>query len=252
MPEATRRSIAGTGSVSGTGLHTGARTTLTFRPAESGTGVTFRRVDLPGAPRIPALAEYVQSVERHTVLANGDASVATVEHVLAAAAAQGIDDLVIELDGPEPPIGDGSAAPFYDALAKAKIVDIGGAPTWYRIGAPLALTEEGADYLVSPGEGLRLTVTVDWPHPVIGRQSGCYDITPGRFGSDLARARTFGFAAELESLRARGLVRGAGPSTGILLSETNVVGTELRWPDEFVRHKATDLLGDLALVGGRL
>jgi UDP-3-O-[3-hydroxymyristoyl] N-acetylglucosamine deacetylase/3-hydroxyacyl-[acyl-carrier-protein] dehydratase len=238
--------------VKGTGIHTGAQTTVTFRPASAGEGVVFRRTDLPGQPRIPALAANVSGVERCTALAAGEASVSTVEHVLAAVAAHEVDDVLIDLDGPEPPNGDGSAQPFFQALANAGSTQLEGSATMFQVQAPLTVQEGDATYVVAPNGGLRLTVTIEWPHPLIGRQSGCYDITPEGFSANLAAARTFGFTAEQEALKAKGLGKGAVEGSGVLLSASDVVGTSLRWPDEFVRHKAVDLAGDLALLGGRL
>ncbi len=252
MTPTPRRSIAGSVEVTGTGIHTGATTTLTFRPAPAGFGVVFRRTDLTGQPQVRAVAENVSSVERRTALAAGEATVTTVEHVLAAVAAHGVDDLLIDVDGPEPPNGDGSARPFFEALARAGIAENGGSAAGFRVSAPLTVREGDATYLIAPYDGLRLTVTIEWPHPLIGRQSGCYDISPERFATELAGARTFGFVAEAEALKAKGLGRGARQDGAILLSDAAVVGTTLRWPDEFVRHKAADLLGDLALLGGRL
>ncbi len=252
MNTARRRSIARPAKVAGTGIHTGAQTTVTFRPGAAGEGIAFRRTDLPNQPRIPALAEHVSGVERCTTLAAGDATLSTVEHVLAAVAAHGLDDVLIDVDGPESPNGDGSAQPFFEALAGAGLAELDGAPTEFRVQAPLTIREGEATYLVAPRETLRLTVTIEWPHPLIGRQSGCYDISPERFGADLAAARTFGFVAEAETLKAKGLGKGARPDSAILLSESGLAGGKLRWPDEFVRHKAADLVGDLALLGGRL
>lgn len=237
--------------MSGRGLHTAAPVTLTFRPAPAGTGVTFRRIDLPQAPEIVASAAAVRTTERRTELAAGEVTVSTVEHVLAAVVASGLDDLVIELDGPEPPAGDGSAAAFFDALRRAGSVPVGGRPARFRVESPLCITDGDAEYVVAPGQGLRLAVTIEWPHPVIGRQSGCYDVTPERFATDLARARTFGFDADAADLRSKGLAAGAA-GVAIRISDAGTVEPELRWPDEFVRHKAVDLLGDLALLGGRL
>ncbi|GBD33385.1 UDP-3-O-acyl-N-acetylglucosamine deacetylase [bacterium HR33] len=252
MNQQARRSIAKTASVSGTGIHTGARVTLTFRPGDPGQGVVFRRTDLEGRPEVPAKVEYLEAADRRTVLAKGDARISTVEHVLAAVYALQIDDVTIELDGPEPPILDGSAEPYYRALLSAEPKEVEGVPAYFRIGAPAAVREGDSYYLVAPGRGLRVTVTVEWPHPAIGRQSGCFDVTPDGFGVQLAGARTFGFAEELEELKSRGLALGAGPESGILLTASGVANTELRWPDEFARHKAVDLLGDLCLLGGRL
>lgn len=252
MTSVPRRSIARPADVAGTGIHTGAKTKLTFRPAQAGEGIVFRRTDLSGQPRIPALADHVSSVERRTELSAGDATVSTVEHVLAAVMAHGLDDVLIDLDGPEPPNGDGSAKPFFQALSQAGIAENGGTAAGFRVPAPLTVREGNTTYVIAPREGLRLTVTIEWPHPLIGRQSGCYDISPEGFAAELAGARTFGFVAEAEALEAKGLGRGAREDGAILLSDSGVVGTKLRWPDEFVRHKATDLLGDLALLGGRL
>lgn len=252
MTTPRRRSIAQPVGLSGTGLHTGAKTQLTFRPGEPGQGIQFRRMDQAGGPAIPARHDHVAAAERRTVLAAGETTVSTVEHVLAAAAAHGLDDLVIELDGPEPPNGDGSAKPFFEALTEAGSAEHDGTPTQVRLSAPLTVREGEARYVVAPSDALRLTVTIEWPHPLIGRQSGCFDITPERFATELAAARTFGFLAEGDELKQKGLAQGAGPEAAVLLSDTGVTGTTLRWPDEFVRHKAVDLLGDLALLGGNL
>ncbi len=252
MNQGVRRSVAKKTSVSGRGIHTGASATLTFSPGTPGQGIVFRRTDLESRPEIPATVEYLETADRRTVLANGEAKVTTVEHVLAAVYALQIDDLTIELDGPEPPVLDGSAEPYYRALLSAEPTAVEGTPHWHRIATPAAVREGESYYLIAPGKGLRLTVTVEWSHPLIGRQSGCFDITPEAFANRLAGARTFGFAAELEGLRSQGLALGAGPETGILLTESEVANTQLRWPDEFARHKAVDLLGDLCLLGRRL
>lgn len=251
MPQApTRQSIKEPVTVRGTGLHTAAPVTLTFRPAPAGAGLSFRRMDLPRAPEIPASAAAVRTTDRRTELAAGEVTVSTVEHVLAAVVASGVDDLLIELDGPEPPAGDGSAAAFFDALQRAGLAPVGGQPARFRVESPLHVTEGDAEYVVAPGNELRLAVTIEWPHPVIGRQSGCYDVTPDRFAVDLARARTFGFESEAAELRSKGLAAGSA-GAAIRLSDS-AAAPELRWPDEFVRHKAVDLLGDLALLGGHL
>lgn len=248
----SRRTLAGRAEVRGTGLHTGCAVTACCLPAESGTGILFRRVDLPDAPTILARLSEVQSTERRTVLGSGEVAVQTVEHLLAAAAALELDDLIIELDGPEPPIGDGSFSPYLEALEAAGVVERPGNPVVYRVLAPFQLSEADSSYVVAPAKSLRLTTTIEWRHPLIGRQSGSYDITPEAFGRELAGARTFGFLHEADALRARGLALGAALDSTLVLSEDGLVGGELRWADEFVRHKAADILGDLALVGGRV
>jgi UDP-3-O-[3-hydroxymyristoyl] N-acetylglucosamine deacetylase / 3-hydroxyacyl-[acyl-carrier-protein] dehydratase len=248
-----RRTLAGTAVVEGSGLHTGRAATARCLGAPSGQGIVFRRVDLPGSPCIPARISEVQSTERRTALGQGEASVQTVEHLLAAAAALSLDDLTIELDAPEPPIGDGSFTPFLEAFTRAGVRETEGEPVVYRVITPFELTEGESSYVVAPSRSLRLTTTIEWAHPLIGRQSGAYDITPDEFARELAGARTFGFLREAEALRARGLALGAGLESTLVLSEDGLVGdAELRWPDEFVRHKSADILGDLALVGGRI
>ncbi len=239
-------------SLDGVGLHTGAATRVTCRPADPGHGVVFRRMDLEGHPDIPARLNEVTETERRTTLGEGERAIHTVEHLLAATAVLELDDLVIELDGPEPPVLDGSFAPWLELLRGAGLRKQEGEPTIYRITAPLQVSEGDAAYVVSPARRLRLTTTIEWDHPLIGRQVGDWDITPETFGAELAPARTFGFASEVESLRERGLIRGASTENAVVLGDTGVLGTTLRWPDEFVRHKAGDILGDLALLGGRI
>ena len=247
-----RRTIAATVELSGVGLHTGAATHLACRPAPPDRGIVFRRTDLPGCPEVPARLSEVRATERRTGLGRGQAIIETVEHVLAAVAALELDDLVIDVDGPEPPILDGSFAPYFTALEQAGIATQEGGVVTYRVTAPLTVKEGGASYTIEAADQLRLTTTIEWDHPLIGRQTGSWDITPAGFKSELAPARTFGFTREVELLRSRGLLRGGTMESAVVLSEDAVLGTTLRWPDEFVRHKTGDILGDLALLGGRI
>jgi len=247
-----RRSIAREATLEGVGLHTGATTRVRFLPAAAGSGLVFRRVDLAGAPEIRPRLPDVGAVERRTALGRDGAVVETVEHLLAAVMAHEIDDLTIELSGPEPPIGDGSCEPYFAALRDAGPVDTAGEATILTVQAPFTVTEGEASYVVAPAPHLRLTVTVEWPHPLIGRQTGSWDLNAGTFAAELARARTFGFASEVEALQAKGLIKGATAATAIVLGDHDLAaGEPLRWPDEFVRHKAADVLGDLALTGAR-
>ncbi|HEY6108245.1 MAG TPA: bifunctional UDP-3-O-[3-hydroxymyristoyl] N-acetylglucosamine deacetylase/3-hydroxyacyl-ACP dehydratase [Gemmatimonadales bacterium] len=250
---AKRRGISQESAVTGTGLHTGAATRATFRPGAVGGGVVFRRTDLEGTPEVPARLSEVEALERRTAIGHGAVTIHTVEHLLAAVAAHEIDDLLIELSGPEPPILDGSVAPYFAALAEARPVEVEGEPTVLTVAAPFTVTEGDASYLVAPSKRLQLTVTIEFPHPLIGRQVGSYDVTAETFARDLAPARTFGFTSEVAALQAKGLIKGASTASAIVLDELGVVnGGQLRWPDEFVRHKAADILGDLALTGGRV
>ena len=247
-----RRTVRGTAQLAGVGIHTGASTRVTFRGDEPGAGITFRRTDLDGAPTIPARLDAVSAVERRTVLANGSAEVHTVEHLLAAVAALELDDLLVEITGPEPPILDGSFLPFLEALRKAEPAEHGGDADEFVVKDAFAVTEGESTYLVGPAARLTLSTTIEFPHPLIGRQSASFTVDEATFASQLARARTFGFVREIEALRAKGLIAGATTENAIVLDEVGVVGTQLYWPDEFVRHKAADVLGDLALVGGRI
>ena len=253
MPTATRRTIAQPAAVEGIGLHTGKAGVARLLPGAAGAGITFVRTDLSGTPSIQATVDAVRETDRGTTLGTDGQDVRGVEHLCAAAHALGLDDLYVEVQGPELPIGDGSTMPYLEAMSAAGIKEQDGPPppVW-KVSAPLTVREGDARYVVSPSSELRLTVTVEWPHPLIGRQSGCFDITPDAFRNELAAARTFGFVAELDELRARGLAQGASAETTIALTETGLAAGELRWPDEFARHKAVDLLGDLALTGGRV
>jgi UDP-3-O-[3-hydroxymyristoyl] N-acetylglucosamine deacetylase/3-hydroxyacyl-[acyl-carrier-protein] dehydratase len=247
-----RRTLARCGSVQGVGLHTGVTTTVTVQPAPSGHGIVFRRRDLAGQPEIPARVEEVEATERRTAIGHGEVTIHTVEHVLAAVVGAGLDDVILELDGPEPPILDGSFLPWLDLLDQAGIVEQTGEPTWIDVPSPFSLAEGDASYVVAPAKSLRITATIEWDHPVIGRQAGTYDINPEDFRRELAPARTFGFTHEVEALRAQGLLKGASTRSAVALNDTGVIDTELRWDDEFVRHKAGDIVGDLALAGGRV
>ena len=247
-----RNSIRECVSLEGVGLHLGQPCRLTFRPADSGTGIVFRRVDLPGEPVTPALVENAVLSERRTQLGTGDQALHTVEHALAAVAAHEIDDVVIEMDGPEPPILDGSAQPFFDALSSVGLAPRSGEVQYLTIPERLTVTDGESVYEVEPAAELSLRVTIEFPHPLIGRQSCDFAITPEIFARELAPARTFGFVKEVEALRKRGLIVGGSTDNAIVLDDEGVVGNTLRWSDEFARHKTMDCVGDLALAGRRV
>jgi UDP-3-O-[3-hydroxymyristoyl] N-acetylglucosamine deacetylase / 3-hydroxyacyl-[acyl-carrier-protein] dehydratase len=247
-----RRTIGRSATVSGTGLHLGVPCTLEFRRAPSGSGIRFERRDLPSQPPIPALASHAVLTERRTQLGEEPNAVHTVEHVLAAVAALQIDDLVISLDGPEPPIMDGSAQPFVEALRRADILEHAGCVDVARLTQPVRVVDGESIYEGSPAEHLELDVTIDFPHEMIGRQRYAARMTPELFERELGWARTFGFVREVEPLRARGLIKGASTQNAVVLDDHGVVENELRSPDEFVRHKMMDCVGDLALVGARV
>ena len=247
-----RRTVARAATLTGVGLHLGHRCTLTFRPADAGSGIVFRRVDRPGAPAIPARVDTAVLAERRTQLGEGEAALHTVEHVLAAVAGLEIDDIEIEIDAAEPPIMDGSAAPFVAALREAGLHTTSGFPDHLAITEPVRVDDGTSWYEAHPAESLELDVRIEFAHPLIGHQIGRYLVTPELFERELAPARTFGFVHEVEALRGKGLIQGASTANAVVLDDTRVIGTTLRWPDEFVRHKAMDCVGDLALAGARV
>jgi UDP-3-O-[3-hydroxymyristoyl] N-acetylglucosamine deacetylase/3-hydroxyacyl-[acyl-carrier-protein] dehydratase len=247
-----RRTITREATLSGVGLHLGKQCTLTFRAAAVGQGILFRRVDLPGRPETPARVDVAVEAQRRTQLGRGAEALHTVEHVLAAVAGAGVDDLTIEMDAAEPPILDGSAAPFVAALDEAGIVAHGGTPDVLTLDEPVRVIDGESVYEAFPADELRVEVSIDFPHPLIGRQCGRYVVTPEAFRRELAAARTFGFVREVEALRAMGLIQGASLENAVVLDESAVLSDGLRWPDEFVRHKAMDCVGDLALAGARV
>jgi len=236
----------------GIGLHLGVNCRITFCPASQKQGIVFRRVDCPGSPRIRAHVSEVSGSERRTQLGKGDHSVHTVEHVLAAVSGLGIDDVTIEMDGPEPPILDGSASPFLLALSEAGVAALEGEPEFLELSEPVRIIDGASVYEAYPSEKLELDVTIEFPHPLIGKQSRRFDVTEETFAAELSRARTFGFVHEVEALRGKGLIKGASLDNTVVLDDTEVLSGDLRWEDEFVRHKAMDCIGDLALAGVRI
>jgi UDP-3-O-[3-hydroxymyristoyl] N-acetylglucosamine deacetylase / 3-hydroxyacyl-[acyl-carrier-protein] dehydratase len=248
-----QQTIGAETGLEGTGLHTGSAVRLRFRAADAGTGIRFRRTDLPDAPEIPATLDSVAATDRNTTLAAGDAQVATVEHVLAAVGGCELDNLIIEVDGPEIPICDGSFAPFFELLRQA------GTQAQKTPARVLELREtvraegpSGAAYVAVPDDSYRVATTIEFAHPLIRRQYGAYTVTADEFAAELARARTFGFMRDAEALRERGLVKGVSLDNAVILDDTGVASGELRWADEFVRHKTGDIIGDLVLLGRRI
>ncbi|MGQ0561365.1 MAG: UDP-3-O-acyl-N-acetylglucosamine deacetylase [Gemmatimonadota bacterium] len=248
-----QQTIASQAGLEGAGLHTGETARVRFLPAGAGHGLRFRRTDLRDADEIPADLEHVLSTDRGTSLGQGEARVHTIEHLLAAVVAHRIDNLTIEVDGPEIPIVDGSFQPFFETIARAGICEQPEAAAVIEpSGSVSAQGPAGASYVAVPASGYRISATIEFDHPLIRRQFGSYDVTPELFGNELAPARTFGFMHEAEALLARGLVKGVTLDNAIVLNDTGLASGELRYPDEFVRHKAGDIVGDLALLGRRV
>ncbi|MEO5509636.1 MAG: UDP-3-O-acyl-N-acetylglucosamine deacetylase [Longimicrobiales bacterium] len=250
---AKQQTIATETTLTGVGLHTGVTATMRFRPAEEGTGVRFVRTDLPDAPAIAAHVDNVTGTDRGTTLSVGDAAVLTVEHLLAAVGALGLDNLIVELDGPEIPILDGSFRPFFDALSAAGVREQDSAAAVLVVkDAVTAVHSGGESYTVVASERYRISATIEFDHPLIRRQYGSYDIQANAFAEQVAGARTFGFMKDAEALRNRGLAQGVTLDNALVLDDKQLIGGELRWPDEFVRHKSGDIVGDLVLVGRRI
>ncbi|MCL4213384.1 MAG: bifunctional UDP-3-O-[3-hydroxymyristoyl] N-acetylglucosamine deacetylase/3-hydroxyacyl-ACP dehydratase [Gemmatimonadales bacterium] len=247
-----RRTIGRSVAVKGTGLHLGRPCTLSFHPGVLGSGIRFRRTDLEGTPETPAHVSMAIAAERRTQLGSGERALHTIEHVLAAVAGMAVDDLVVAMDAAEPPIMDGSAEPFRAALVDAGIVEHGGRADVLRLREAVRVVDGESVYVAHPAEDLDLEVQIDFAHPRIGVQRGQWRVTPECFSRELAAARTFGMLDWVEELRGKGLIQGASSENTIVLDATDVVGATLRWPDEFVRHKALDVVGDLALAGMRV
>lgn len=242
-----RFTVAKATTTSGIGLHTGREVSMTVCPVDGGTGRIWRRMDVEGAD-IPALVPYVSKTAHRTELSCGDVSVGTVEHFLATAYAFGIDDMRIELTGPEVPIGDGSADGYVGMLRRAGC-HANGTVDPFVVSSSFEVRHAQSLYVVEPAPQLSLSVRIDVPHPLIGAQSIDVDIDEHAFASEIAPARTFGYLDDHERLQQIGLARGADSTNVLVLTPDGLLGGTLRWPDEFVRHKALDLVGDLALVG---
>ncbi|MDR7866219.1 MAG: UDP-3-O-acyl-N-acetylglucosamine deacetylase [Sporomusaceae bacterium] len=232
----------------GIGLHSGKDVTITLQPAAADTGIVFVRTDLPGAPRVKATAANVTSTMRATTLEDGAAKVFTVEHLLAVFLALGIDNCLIEITAAEPPVGDGSALPFVKLVEEAGIAELP-APSRY-VPLPAAQATRCPDKFIAilPYDGLRISFTSVNPHPMIGIQYGDFEITADTFIREIAPARTIGFMHEVEALKAQGLALGGSLENAVVYDDDRIL-TPLRFPDELVRHKILDVLGDLALVG---
>ncbi|MEP6658070.1 MAG: UDP-3-O-acyl-N-acetylglucosamine deacetylase [Betaproteobacteria bacterium] len=236
----------------GVGLHTGARVDLTLRPAAPDNGVIFHRVDLDRPVAIPADALHVGDTRLSSTLEQDGARVSTVEHILSALAGLGIDNLHIDVAGPEIPIMDGSAGPFVFLLQSSGIVEQDAPKRYLRITAPVEVRDGDKWARFEPFDGFKLDLTIDFPHPVFGSENRhvTIDFAEHSYVKEVARARTFGFMQDVEAMRAAGLGLGGSLQNAIVLDEFRVLNTEgLRYDNEFVKHKVLDAIGDLYLLG---
>ena len=238
-------------SCTGSGLHSGAPVRLLLAPARAGTGIVFVRGDRAHAVEIPARPGSVTSTRLATTLGSGDASIGTVEHLLAALYGLGVDNVRVTVDGPELPVMDGSAASFVYLIRSAGLCVQHEPRPVLRVLEPIEVDEGGRRIRIEPARGLRISYAVDFAHPAIKRQElRLAALDPKCFEREVASARTFGFMQDVRVLWNAGLAKGGSLRNTVLLDDTRVLNPDgLRWPDEFVRHKVLDLLGDLALLG---
>jgi UDP-3-O-[3-hydroxymyristoyl] N-acetylglucosamine deacetylase len=240
-------------SLSGIGVHSGAPVSVTLHPADPGSGISFLRINVSDSSdvEIPARWDTVGSTELCTVLGDPKgAGVATVEHLLAALCGLRIDNCLIEIDGPEVPVMDGSARDFVDAIDQAGVVLQNAPKPLLRIERPVRVEIGSAFAEFLPHERCRFEISIDYDCPVIGRQSYAIDLTPETFRREIAEARTYGYVRDVERLWSAGFALGSSLENTVVIGEGTVINPEgLRHPDEFVRHKVLDTIGDLALAG---
>jgi UDP-3-O-[3-hydroxymyristoyl] N-acetylglucosamine deacetylase len=242
-------------AISGIGVHSGLPVTLTLHPADADTGIVFVRCDDRREREVRAHVYAVTATDFATVL--GDASgplVSTAEHVLAALRGLGVDNATVELDGPEVPIMDGSAAPIVEAIDQAGIALLPATRRYIQVIKPVRIAKDGAYGELRPyARGFRVEAEIQFEHPLIGRQSLALDVAPDTFRRELARARTFGFMRDVARLWSAGYALGASFENTLVLADNRVLNSDgLRFADEFVRHKMLDAVGDLALAGAPL
>lgn len=250
-----QRTLKKTIKTTGVGLHTGVRVELALLPAPVDTGIVFSRIDLPQRIRIPAVATNVGDTRLSSTLTFAGGSVSTVEHLMSALAGLGIDNLLVEVAGPEVPIMDGSASPFVFLLQSAGIAEQRAPKRYLRVTAPIEVRDGDKWARFDPFDGFRLDFTIDFPHPVFGSENRqvIVDFAHVSYVKEVARARTFGFMEDVEAMRAAGLGLGGSLQNAIVLDEFKVLNQDgLRYDNEFVRHKVLDAIGDLYLLGGPL
>lgn len=237
----------------GKGLHTGTYAHMAVLPAPAGTGVVFRRTDLPGSPEVPALAEFVTSTARSTTITRGAAVAITIEHILSALTGMGVDNAIIELDNPEVPILDGSARLYAEAFLREGLVDQGVPRVFIALPRSLEIWDEasGSRVRLEPAEAPSAEITVDFGSPVLGIQQARW--TPETdYAREVAPCRTFCFYREIEVLLQNNLIKGGDLNNALVVTDEGYMGNQPYFPDECGRHKLLDLLGDFRLAGGWL
>ena len=239
-----RRSI----SCTGIGLHSGNKVTLSLKPAPADFGIRFRRTDLGGI-EIPATVAHLAGINYATGLSRDIGSVDTVEHLLSALSSLGVDNVVVELNHPEVPIMDGSAAPWVYLINEAGLKRQSAPRQYVKVLRPMSMSRGDKRIAIYPSDHFKVTYSIAFDHPLLRHQSRTMRITADAFVEDIAPARTFGFLKEVEMLRQQGLALGGSLENAIVIGDTGVLNNALRFDDEFVRHKILDVIGDLALLG---
>src|SRR5947209_7030735 len=248
-----QHTVSKTASLSGTALHTGDKVTLKLHPAPTDHGIKFKRKDLQDEPTIDAKIENLKTVERATTIGEGSVRVHTVEHILSALSAMGVDNAIVEMDANEPPIGDGSAQPYVDLIKKAGLTAQEEPQKFFDVREPMHVeSTTGALLVLLPDEKFRISWTQAGPNDRF-TQFLSMEVTPTVFEREIAPARTFVYYEDVQSLMEKNLIKGGSLENAIVVRGEAVLSKEpLRFADEFVRHKILDIVGDLALVGCRI
>jgi len=247
---AYRRTLKRSVGCTGIGLHSGKPVRLELKPAPAEHGIRFRRTDV--GVEIPATLGSLARFDHATTLSRDGVSVDTVEHVLSALNGLGVDDVLIEVDGPEVPVLDGSAAPFVILIHEAGLRPLAVHRLYLKVLEPVEVVRGGKSARLSPSDDLRVSYSIGFDHPLLRHQAISFKITPEAFSEEIAPARTFGFLRDVESMRRNGLALGGSLENAVVIGESGVLNNKLRFEDEFVRHKVLDAIGDLALLGHRL
>ncbi len=250
-----QNTIRTAGGISGVALHTGTRASLNILPAPVNTGIVFKRVDMPGKPEVKAVVENVIDVRRATTIASKTtgAFVVLVEHIMAALHAAHIDNAIVEMDGPEPPIADGSAMPYLKIILDAGIQEQDAPAKYWTAAQPVVFEAGSATLALLPADDLKISFTVEYGATALDTQFFSTVITPDTFRKELSLARTFVIYRELEQVFAAGLAKGGSLDNAVILHDGAIVSKDgLRYPNELVRHKIMDMVGDLYLIGSRV
>ncbi len=235
---------------SGVGLHSGLKVALVLNPAPAGHGIRFLRKDIPGSPSISAHYNNIVNSFQATTIGSSGVVVSTIEHLMAALYGCGVDNVLVELNGPEAPIFDGSAAPYVKMIRKALLAEQDEVRNYLTITKPLTVAKGDSFIIATPSDQFQVRCLIDYPHPRVGKQEYSWALKNGSFGREIAKARTFGFLKDVGKLREMGLIRGGSLCNALVFDDREMLNVDgLRYADECVRHKILDFIGDLALTG---